>query len=123
MALGVPAHAVTPDAPFELARLDADPVPARVLAGEFEDRFEPAPVHGVIREDADGPRWWRLTAGVTTRPAGQPQLVVASPYLTVIETWRPGEALPVRRALVGQGMDRLHAHDAVARVTGRGTGG
>ena len=113
MALGVPAHAVTPDAPFELARLDADPVPARVLAGEFEDRFEPAPVHGVIREDADGPRWWRLTAGVTTRPAGQPQLVVASPYLTVIETWRPGEALPVRRALVGQGMDRLHAPRAL----------
>ena len=56
MALGVPAHAVTADAPFELARLDADPVPARVLAGEFEDRFEPAPVHGVIREDAEGHR-------------------------------------------------------------------
>ena len=46
-------------------------------------------------------------------PASQPQLVVSSPYLTVVETWRPAEALPVRRALIGQGMDGLHAPRAL----------
>ena len=116
MAFGVcgPSVAAGADAPaFQLARLDADPVPARVLSGEFEDRFKPGARKAVIREEADQPRWWRLTATSAVSRAGQPQLVVSSPYLTVIETWRPGEALPVRRALIGQGMDGLHAPRAL----------
>jgi len=116
MAFGVPGPSVAAgaDAPaFQLARLDADPVPARVLSGEFEDRFQPGSRKAVIREEADEPRWWRLTATAAVSPASQPQLVVSSPYLTVVETWRPAEALPVRRALIGQGMDGLHAPRAL----------
>ncbi|WP_330969554.1 diguanylate cyclase [Lysobacter sp. A3-1-A15] len=126
IATGVPAQAhqqdglrATPSAAsseaisFRLSRLDDDPVPARVLEGEFDDRFRPAVPATVLREQAPEPRWWRLTVDNAVAAAGDPHLVLSSPYLTVVETWRPGEPLPVRRALMGRGMDDLHAPRAL----------
>ena len=43
-----------------LARLDADPVPARIIAGDFNADFIARP--GAVIDEGDAqPRWWRVT--------------------------------------------------------------
>lgn len=87
-----------------VARLDSDPVPARIIAGEFDDRFVDQP-NAVIRETEQSPRWWRVTVGRAMAPDLHPHLVVHTPHLTLVEAWVPGEALPIRRAMIGRDAD------------------
>lgn len=96
-----------------LARLDADPVPARVLAGEFDDRFVPAADHRTLRESKPGSTWWRLTAQQPFHAAVAPQLVLAHPSLSEVEVWTPGEAVPVRRTLMGRDSDPRYSTRAL----------
>ena len=105
--------ASTPLSPVTLSRLDADPVPARVLSGEFDAQFQPSGPRAVIRETGDPPRWWRVTVAAPVAAASRPHLVLARPYLTLVEVWRPGEPLPVHRALMGRGSDPDHATRAL----------
>ncbi|MGH8086377.1 MAG: sensor domain-containing diguanylate cyclase [Lysobacter sp.] len=97
--------AISADTPaVAVARLDSDPVPARIIAGEFDDRFVTQP-NAVIRETEQSPRWWRVTVGREMAPELRPQLVVQAPYLTLVEVWAPGKALPIRRAMIGRDAD------------------
>ncbi|MBW3549859.1 MAG: diguanylate cyclase [Proteobacteria bacterium] len=86
---------------FTIARLDADPVPARVLAGEFNEQF----VTGTPADRIDGAgrtaRWWRLTALQPVPAEAMPHLVLHSPHLARVEVWAPGEVIPQRSALMG----------------------
>ncbi|RDZ28021.1 diguanylate cyclase [Lysobacter silvisoli] len=90
---------------LELSRLDDDPLPVQVLAGDYDDRFVPAG-DLAVRERSRSPRWWRLTARSGYPAAGQPQLVLRTPHLNRVEVWQPQSPLPVPRALVGAGIDR-----------------
>ncbi len=87
-----------------VSRLDSDPVPARVIAGEFDNRFV-ARSDAVIREPDRSPRWWRVAVDHAIPADQQPQLVVQTPYLATIEAWTPGMALPIRRAMTGDHAD------------------
>jgi len=82
-----------------LSRLDADPIPLRVLAGELDGDFVPV-AEAVIRERSAEPRWWRIVAG-RAMSAGNPQLVLRSPQLASVEAWTPGNPMPIHRALHG----------------------
>jgi diguanylate cyclase (GGDEF)-like protein len=99
--------------PLSVSRLDADPVPARVLSGEFDDRFVARAAPPRIFETAKQPRWWRLTATRDVSPAQAPQLVIQSPGLNRVEVWRPGEAMPVRRAMIGRDSDTRYSTRAL----------
>jgi len=104
-AIDAVAHPATiPTAIVAVARLDSDPVPARIIAGEFDDHFITRP-DAVIRETEQSPRWWRVTVGRAIAPDLHPQLVVQAPHLTLVEAWAPGEALPIRRAMIGLDAD------------------
>ena len=100
------ASAEPPDAALAVtvSRLDSDPVPARVIAGEFDSQFVFRP-DAVIHETERAPRWWRVAIERAVPAGVQPQLVVQTPYLTRIEAWTPGEVLPVRRAITGTDAD------------------
>ena len=55
----VAAPVATPPS-VTLARLDADPVPARIIAGDFNADFITRP--GAVIDEGDvQPRWWRVT--------------------------------------------------------------
>ncbi|HEY0661514.1 MAG TPA: diguanylate cyclase [Lysobacter sp.] len=99
--------------PLSVSRLDADPVPARVLSGEFDDRFVAMAAPPRIFETARQPRWWRLTATGDVSPIQAPQLVIQSPGLNRVEVWRPGEAMPVRRAMIGRDSDTRYSTRAL----------
>ena len=89
---------------FDVSRLDGDPVPVQILSGERQGEF--ASVEGQsIHETSGRPRWWRLTARESVSPADSPNLVLRFPYLNHVEVWRPGEAMPVRRGLIGNDAD------------------
>lgn len=90
---------------FDVARLDGDPLPVQVLAGEHESEFAQVEGEAVFETDKQ-PRWWRLTAREAVAPADTPYLVLRFPHLNQVEAWRPGEAMPVRRGLVGDVADR-----------------
>lgn len=105
---------------FSLARLDADPVPARVLSGEMDDQFVPAADPGVIHEKVLEPRWWRLTAEQPFDAARAPQVVLASPYLNRAEVWIPGKVMPLRRALMGRDADYRYSTRALVTALPQG---
>ena len=89
---------------FDVSRLDDDPVPLEVLSGRHQTDF--ASVEGqAIHETSRRPRWWRLTAREAVQPADAPNLILRFPYLNHVEVWRPGDAIPVRRGLVGADAD------------------
>ena len=91
--------------PFDVARMEGDPLPVQVLAGELDGEF--AQVEGQsVYETSSQPRWWRLTAREAVAPAHAPNLVLRFPHLNQVEVWRPGEAMPVRRGLIGDVADR-----------------
>ncbi|NUO75820.1 MAG: GGDEF domain-containing protein [Lysobacter sp.] len=102
--LGLLVAAAAPAQSLELSRLDSDPLPVQVLAGDFDDRFV-AVSDLSIRERSREPRWWRLSARRDQSAASQPQLVLRSPHLNRVEVWLPGSPLPVPRALLGNGAD------------------
>ena len=89
---------------LEVARLDQDPVPARILTGEFDGRFVPVP-EPVVRERGGAPRWWRITTKTDIPADGQPHLVLTSPHQARVETWTPDKVLPVTRSLYGPDAD------------------
>ena len=89
---------------FDVARLDADPVPAQVLAGGHARDFVSVDGQSIF-ETVKKPRWWRLTARQSV-PAGEsPHLVLRTPFLNHVEVWRPGDVMPVRRGLIGDDAD------------------
>jgi len=115
LAIGL-AMTVTTEASAQslrVSRLDADPVPARVLAGEFDDQFASVAQPPRIFETAERPRWWRLTATAGMSPEQAPQLVIQSPGLNRVEVWRPGEAMPIRRTLLGRDADARYSARAL----------
>jgi len=90
--------------PVVVSRLDADPIPAQVLAGRFDSGFVAVP-HAVIHERERTPRWWRVTATEEIARADAPQLVLQAPHLNQVEAWAPEQARPLRRALTGANAD------------------
>lgn len=93
---------------LSLARLLQDPVPARVLAGEFDRRFEG--VRGTeIWAPKRQPMWWRITLNQDVDATDSPQLTVSRPYRREIELWRPGDDLPLRRSIYGPDTDLNHS--------------
>jgi diguanylate cyclase (GGDEF)-like protein len=107
-AFASPARAGAPPAwtppELTLSRLDADPVPLQVLAGEMDGGF--VPIQGaVIRESAAAPRWWRIVPGQAVDAGNHPQLVLRSPQLARVEVWTPGNPMPIHRALHGAAGD------------------
>ena len=111
----VPATVAAPVATtptVTLARLDADPVPARIIAGDFNADFITRP--GAVIDEGDvQPRWWRVTVDRAVAASDQPQLVLRDPHLTAIEVWPPGQPLPIRRSLTGPEADRSHSTRAL----------
>ena len=107
----VAAPVATPPS-VTLARLDADPVPARIIAGDFNADFITRP--GAVIDEGDvQPRWWRVTVDRAVAASDQPQLVLRDPHLTAIEVWPPGQPLPIRRSLTGPEADRSHSTRAL----------
>ncbi|MCF7220849.1 sensor domain-containing diguanylate cyclase [Marilutibacter chinensis] len=92
-----------------MSRLEGDPVPARVLTGDFDDDFVPHGDGRTIREERIGIHWWRITALEAIPADRDPRLVLHFPYLSRAEIWRPGDLLPLRRALMGQDADLAHS--------------
>lgn len=97
--LGMLVAAAAPAQSLQLSRLDADPLPVQVLAGDFDGRFV-AVSDLSMRELSRAPRWWRLTAKRDYPAGAQPQLVLRSPHLNKVEVWLPGSPLPLRRELL-----------------------
>lgn len=93
---------------LSLARLGQDPVPARVLAGEFERGFE-AVSGNEIWAPKRQPVWWRITLNQDVDAADSPQLTISRPYRREIELWRPGDDLPLRRSIYGPDTDLNHS--------------
>lgn len=110
MVVAGTAHAFATQ--VQVARLDADPVPLQVLAGQFERDFVAMP-GAVIREATAQPRWWRVTVVRDIAADAAPQLLLHSPHLNHVEAWLPGRALPLQRALVGTHADASFATRAL----------
>lgn len=87
-----------------VARLASDPVPARVVAGDFASDFITQP-GAVIRERDRAPRWWRITVDRAVPAESRPQLVLQSPHLARVEAWTPGHPMPIRRSIMGPDAD------------------
>ncbi len=99
---------------LSLARLPdgQDPVPARVLSGEFDGRFL-AVAGDQIAAPRKRPVWWRIVAEQDVSAAVAPQLTVARPYRRQIELWRPGDEIPLRRSIYGADTDFNHSARAI----------
>jgi diguanylate cyclase (GGDEF)-like protein len=93
---------------LSLSRLEQDPVPARVLAGEFERRFE-AVSGDMLWAHKGQPTWWRIVVNQDVAEADAPQLTIDRPSRREIELWRPGDDLPLRRSIYGPDTDLNHS--------------
>ncbi|QWF15250.1 sensor domain-containing diguanylate cyclase [Lysobacter capsici] len=93
---------------LSLARLGQDPVPARVLAGEFDSRFEAVSGHEIWAPKRQ-PVWWRVTLNEDVAAVDSPQLTINRPYRREIELWRPGDDVPLRRSIYGPDTDLNHS--------------
>ncbi|WP_190285617.1 GGDEF domain-containing protein [Montanilutibacter psychrotolerans] len=87
-----------------VSRLDADPLPVQVIAGELDKQFV-AVDEPMIRPVSGTPSWWRVTAGSPILASDEPQLLLVSPHLNRTEVWLPGQAMPQRRSLFGADAD------------------
>jgi diguanylate cyclase (GGDEF)-like protein len=96
-----------------VSRLDADPVPARVLSGDHDSDFAPVSGKPTIHETESGARWWRVTALQDIGADSQPHLVMHSPHMNTAEVWRPGQIMPLRRALMGRDADMRYSARAL----------
>ncbi|MEG3190738.1 GGDEF domain-containing protein [Lysobacter sp. D1-1-M9] len=105
-ASGPTSRSANVEQAFSIARLDADPVPARVLAGEFDQQFvATATPANTIDGAGRTARWWRLTALQPVPAEAMPHLVLHSPHLARVEVWPPGEVIPRSSALMGADAD------------------
>ncbi|QWP75947.1 diguanylate cyclase [Lysobacter sp. K5869] len=94
---------------LSLSRLaQGDPVPARVLSGEFDGRFEAVSGQQVWAPKGQ-PAWWRVVVNQDVDVAVAPQLTIDRPSRREIELWRPGDDLPLRRAIYGPDIDLNHS--------------
>lgn len=98
-----------PITPFVLARLQpsSDPPPARVLAGDYDQRFVMVDGNQILMADRDA-HWWRLTVTQDVSGENAPQLVVDQPYRKLMTVWRAGFQ-PVRRSIHGKAVDFTHS--------------
>ena len=108
--LGLTVTAFACAQPFTLARLQpaTDPAPARLLAGDYAQRFVPIrgdQIHVIDRQA----HWWRLTANQDVAANNAPQLVMSQPYRKAVSVWRPGDAEPVRRSVHGKAASFQHS--------------
>ncbi|AWV07629.1 sensor domain-containing diguanylate cyclase [Marilutibacter maris] len=94
---------------LDVSRLDGDPVPARILAGDFDADFVPLGDGRALSERETGVHWWRITALEAIPASSDPLLVLHFPYLSRVEAWRPGDRAPLRRALMGADADLAHS--------------
>jgi diguanylate cyclase (GGDEF)-like protein len=101
-----PTHYRAPS--LSLSRLEQDPVPARVLAGEFERRFE-AVSGDMLWAHKGQATWWRIIVNQDVAEADAPQLTIDRPSRREIELWRPGDDLPLRRSIYGPDTDLNHS--------------
>ncbi|MGH8079653.1 MAG: diguanylate cyclase [Lysobacter sp.] len=91
-----------------LGRLEQDPVPARVLTGEFERSFEVVSGSQVWAHKGQL-TWWRIVVNQDVPQAYVPQLTIDRPSRREIELWRPGEEVPLRRSIYGPDTDLNHS--------------
>ncbi|MFD0738575.1 diguanylate cyclase [Lysobacter koreensis] len=89
-----------------------DPPAARVIGGDHDARFVAVPTP-TISSATEGPHWWRVTALQPIAATDAPQLVLQTPYLNAVEAWLPGQAMPVRRAMLGRDADRRYSTRAL----------
>lgn len=94
---------------LDVSRLDDDPVPVRVLSGDFDEGFVPLGDGHTLQERETGTHWWRITALEPLPADGEPLLVLHFPYLSRVEVWRPGDFMPLRRSLMGPDADLSHS--------------
>lgn len=109
---GLLVVAALPAQTFSLSQLDDDPPAARVIGGDHDARFVAIPGRTIIGA-ARGPHWWRVTATQAIPAVDAPQLVLQTPYLNSAEAWLPGEAMPLRRELMGRDADPRHSTRAL----------
>lgn len=101
----------------ELAHLASDaPAPA-VVSGALDGGFRRvAGDPPAIFQARSSQGWWRVRITEDAPAAQEPQLVLEAPFLTWVETWRPGAAAPVRSA--GHGIDADPRYSSRALVIG-----
>ena len=104
----------------DLARLAADPPAAEVLAGLHDADLQPVDSRGILFEDDRGAHWWRVTARRDFPAAGEPQLVLESPYSNRVQAWVPGGGRGVPHALFGPDADDRYAPRALVIELPRG---
>lgn len=98
---------------LELAKLDGDAPVAQVLAGRFDARFSPVPGDPPAIREAGRTGWWRVRVAQAIPAASDPQLVLESPFTSVVDVWLPGQAAPQRRGLLPGIDDARHASRAL----------
>lgn len=102
------------DLDLELARLDADPPAAEVLAGRHDAGLQVQSDARVLFEPERSPRWWRITARADIPADLEPQLVLEAPYSTRVRAWVPGgHPDGSLHAIYGTGSDDRHAGRAL----------
>lgn len=100
---------------LEIARLpDTGAQVADVVGGARDADFVATPGgQAVIFQVSDHPVWWRIRGRHPIPAEGEPQLVLAGPYLTEVEAWVPGRAHPTRHAAYGDAVDDRFATRAL----------
>ncbi len=97
---------------LEVARLPFDADAREVVDGSLDARFRDR-AGAVVREDSRTPVWWRVRTTAPVSAQSEPQLLLASPYLTRVEAWVPGVAAPIRHAIYGDDTDARYASRAL----------
>lgn len=101
------------DGGLVLQRLAAGDLPAdEVLSGRHDHRLEPA-AGTAIRGRRGDAGWWRVTSPAPVHAAGQPRLVLRSPFLARVEAWAPGADAPRHLAVYGANADLRYSHRAL----------
>lgn len=88
--------------------LDANPPPERVLAGDYDLSFKPAP-DAMLVPTGRKPAWWRITFDASMAAGEQPQLVMVWPQRKQAELWVPGSNTPIKRSVYGPDADFAHS--------------
>lgn len=112
LSAGLLVVAALPAQTLRLSQIDDDPPAARVVGGDHDARFATVG-DDRIAGSPRGPHWWRVTAMQAVPAAAAPQLVLQTPYLNSVEAWLPGEALPLRRGLMGRDADPRYSTRAL----------
>ncbi|HZH43581.1 MAG TPA: diguanylate cyclase [Lysobacter sp.] len=100
---------------LEVARLPDGPADAAaVVRGDLDRAFVPnRNGEAVLFQIADRPVWWRIRSRDAIPAGDEPQLVLASPYLSQVEAWVPGRAEPTRHTLYGDAVDPRYSARAL----------